>query len=411
VSSVVDDTVGVDLTAPSISSLVVNAGAGYTGTLAVSISIVASDSGGSGLAEMHFRSTGETSFSVWVPYATSHALSLRSGDGPKIVEAQVLDGAGNTSSVSFDQIVLDQTGPSVTSFAVNGGRPYVAPGEPVTIVLTASDAGSGLESFAATYDNGGSWTPWVACGPGAVTVGSPVVSGLLPVRVRVRDALGSLSTMSSATMVHFIEGNPPFLGSSGAFSGGISARTDIDAVGIDLAAGDVLAVKMKAAGAEKSAGFSLVLDLVGPGGTRPFTGVTSIAGYAAADTGRHLIVLRLNGDAGSSAGTYSFSAKVKLGAANAKGKGSYTGQFTFAASEGGLFKASLKGPGLDAGSVVVEGPEGLVAALVSGGTGSAKLTATLSQGTGTYTVRYAATGPVAASWSVKLPKGPTLVEP
>jgi hypothetical protein len=410
VSGVVSDSIGVDLTVPSITSFVVNDGDAFTGWLQASLSITAVDSGGSGLSQMRFRKTGETTFGAWEAFSTSPELRLIAGDGAKNVEAQVRDGAGNVFGTASDMITLDQAGPIVTGFTVNGGRPYVAPEEGVSIAVTLTDAGSGPETFSVTYDNGSTFSAWLPATAGAVSVVRPEITGSVPVRVRARDVVGNVSVLSTTKTVCFLEPDPPYLGTGGGYAGSISGRQDVDAVGLDLVEGDSLAVKVKAAGTNRKAGFPLVCDLVNPDGTLILAGVTAVAGHVVTYTGRHLLVLRLADDTGSETGTYALSVKVKLGAANAKGKGSFAGSFTFEAAEGGLISVSLKGAGLDPGSVVIEGPDGDVAAAVSGKPGSAKLAATLDRGTGTYTVSFTATGQVSASFGVKLPKGPSLTE-
>ncbi|MCU0725229.1 MAG: integrin alpha [Planctomycetes bacterium] len=410
VSGTVSDSIGLDPTIPTITSFLVDSGNAFTGWLPVELSITAVDSGGSGLSHMRFRRTGEATFGAWVPWAGNAAIDLLPGDGAKNIEAQVRDGAGNVSGTASDMIALDQTGPSVTAFTVNGGRPYVAPAEGLVVELSASDAGSGLDVFSVTFDNGTTFTDWTAVVPGAVPVARPATAGAVPVRVRARDRVGNVSPLTPATTIYLLSPGMPHLGTGGAIAGSTSGRADVDAAGIDLVAGDLLTVKLKAAGANRKAGFPLVVDLAALDGTRILTGVTAISGHVATYTGRHLLVLRLAEAAGSETGTWSLSVKVKLGAANAKGKGTHEGSFSFEAAEGALVKIALKGTGLDPASVVLEGPDGPVAAAVAGKPGSAKFTATLDRGTGTYTVRFAAPGPVSTSFSVKLPKGSSLTE-
>ncbi|MCU0726867.1 MAG: hypothetical protein MUE73_13935, partial [Planctomycetes bacterium] len=74
-----------------------------------------------------------------------------------------------------------------------------------------------------------------------------------------------------------------------------------------------------------------------------------------------------------------------------------------------VLKGSLKGAGFDPSTVVLIGPDGVAAATVTGKPGSAKIAAVLGE-TGTWRIMFAAPGPVAASWSLKRPKGAALLE-
>ncbi len=107
---------------------------------------------------------------------------------------------------------------------------------------------------------------------------------------------------------------------------------------------------------------------------------------------------------------YSLSLSVKPPASNAKGKGAAAGgEVSFEAVAGAVLKGSLKGAGFDPSTVVLIGPDGVAAATVTGKPGSAKIAAVLGE-TGTWRIMFAASGPVAASWSLKRPKGAALLE-
>jgi hypothetical protein len=180
---------------------------------------------------------------------------------------------------------------------------------------------------------------------------------------------------------------------------------------MDLAKGDVLSMKVKATAAVKGTPFPLVFDMWLEDGTQIALGIPALSGYAVPRSGRCYIVARLNGvDPGL--GSYSLGVSVKLAGANAKVKSTVnSGEIQFEATEGSSLKASLKGAGLDPVSVEVLGPDGAVATAASGKTGSAKLACVLDQGTGTYRIRFTASGPVTVSAGVKLPKGARLIEP
>jgi hypothetical protein len=87
------------------------AGALWTRTQAVTLALSATDAG-SGVASMRFSNDG-TTWSTFVPYATSAAWTLTSGPGSKTVYAQFADAAGNVSAAVSDTITFDAVKPQV----------------------------------------------------------------------------------------------------------------------------------------------------------------------------------------------------------------------------------------------------------------------------------------------------------
>jgi PKD repeat protein len=140
----VSDTITLDTIAPT-GTVAINGGAEYTNTVEVTINLDVP-----GASHMRFNNRFDDNWSAWFDYAATKPWTLLSGDGPKSVFAQFKDEAGNTSSVTGDDIILDSTPPA-------DGVLTAAPGVN-QIVLSWSgftDAGSGLKTYELYYSNAG----------------------------------------------------------------------------------------------------------------------------------------------------------------------------------------------------------------------------------------------------------------
>jgi hypothetical protein len=229
----------------------------------------------------------------------------------------------------------------------------------------------------------------------------------------VRDLAGNESIVSAAATMYFLPSVNPDLGSGGTASGTLSGLTDIDVLFLDLVEGDSLSVAMKAVPAVKKTSFVLALDLLDPDGAPVVdgrfpvaSGTPGIKGFVATRTGRHTLVVRHADTDGSDRGSWSLKMAVKAAKANSAAKGVHPSEFTFDAAAGGAFSAILSGAGIDPASVVLEGPGGVVAVTPKAkGTKVSVGPVVLTAGTGTYTLRYTATGDVSFSWKSTLPKG------
>ena len=104
VSPAFSDTITLETSVPT-GSIVIAGGAASTSATPVSLTLSASDTGGSGLSQMRF-SNNNVNWSVWEAYATSKAWTLTSGDGLKTVYVQFQDAAGNMSVSYSDTITF-----------------------------------------------------------------------------------------------------------------------------------------------------------------------------------------------------------------------------------------------------------------------------------------------------------------
>ena len=115
-----------DLAAPS-GSILINNGDPYTRSTAVNLTIAVSDNS-SNVSSMRFSNTNNTTWSPWIPYATSYPWTLSSGDGIKSVYAQFMDPSSNLSLTLFDSITLDSRPPPiafVTNYFVSESTPFL----------------------------------------------------------------------------------------------------------------------------------------------------------------------------------------------------------------------------------------------------------------------------------------------
>jgi hypothetical protein len=185
----ISDGITLDQTGPT-GTVNVNSGAAYCASTSVTLTLSASDGGGSGVADMQFSNDG-SSWSGWEAYGTSKSWTLTSGDGAKTVYVQYRDALGNVSTGTIsDGITLDQTGPTGT-ININSGASYCA-STSVTLTVSASDGGSGVADMEFS-NNGSSWSGWETYG---TTKSWTLTSGdgAKTVYVQYRDALGNVST-------------------------------------------------------------------------------------------------------------------------------------------------------------------------------------------------------------------------
>ena len=117
-------TITYDKTAPTGTSVSINAGAAYTTTASVTLATAATDVP-AGVTQMRF-SNDNVNWSTLQAYATSASWTLAAGDGTKTVYARFLDAIGNTSAAVSDTIVLDTTAPTGT-ISINAAAAVASP--------------------------------------------------------------------------------------------------------------------------------------------------------------------------------------------------------------------------------------------------------------------------------------------
>jgi len=148
ISSASPYTVKRDTVVPT-GSININSSALYSASQTVTLNLSASDSG-SGMDKMSF-STDNTTWTTPETYANSKSFSLPTGDGNKTVYVKYYDKASNVSALYSKSIILDTVPPSGT-VTVNSGAQYITQ-TAVTLNLSATDAGSGLDKMSFSSDN------------------------------------------------------------------------------------------------------------------------------------------------------------------------------------------------------------------------------------------------------------------
>ncbi|MEW6070689.1 MAG: NosD domain-containing protein, partial [Candidatus Thermoplasmatota archaeon] len=98
----------VDNPIPEIIFFAINNGALYTNSTSVTLTLLANNA-----TYMHFSNDNIT-WSDWLSYASTTSWELPSGDGIKVVYAQVVSSVGIPSVIVSDDITLDTTPPEIT---------------------------------------------------------------------------------------------------------------------------------------------------------------------------------------------------------------------------------------------------------------------------------------------------------
>lgn len=188
--------VNIDTKAPISSMFRINNDALYTKNRNVTLNITASDTL-AGLDKMMISNSSSFTGSSWENYlATRTGWNLTNGDGSKIVYIKFMDKAGNESIAYSDSIYLDTTGP-VGSVSIANGAQYSVPNAKVTLNISATDSGSGVDRMMISNNpgfNGAAWEPF-----SAVKAGWSLSSGLgnKTVYIKFIDLLGNQSTVYS----------------------------------------------------------------------------------------------------------------------------------------------------------------------------------------------------------------------
>lgn len=150
----------VDRTAPS-GSVLISAGAAATKTLAVTLSLPATDA--TGVTQMCISNTNTCT--AWIAYAATKSWTMASGTGVHTVYAQFRDAAGNTSARVSDTINVDTAAP------VQGRLSLAASSRQIALSWTGfSDRGSGIARYVLMSTTARS-------APANCTSGTPTYSG------------------------------------------------------------------------------------------------------------------------------------------------------------------------------------------------------------------------------------------
>jgi len=189
-STPISVTVLLDTVLPT-GTININSGAAYTNSTTVTLNLSGIDAA-SGIDKMSF-STNNSTWTALEVYATSKSFTLPTGDGSKTVYVKFYDRAGNQSSVYSKSISLDTVIPT-GSIKINNDAGSTSSVN-VTLNLSGSDTGSGLNQMRFSPDAGITWTNWeVFATTKSFTL--PSGDGVKEIRFQLQDRALNTATFS-----------------------------------------------------------------------------------------------------------------------------------------------------------------------------------------------------------------------
>jgi hypothetical protein len=311
----------LDSTPPVLNSIALSPGAA-TNTRSITITVSAVDDSGS-VEKIRIRETDtgttetQTTADLYFSSATPYPYTLvTAGEGPKQVEAWVLDPVGQVSNARSAATVLDTVPPTLSTFTMDAGAAYTSSR---TVTLSAedgADTGSGVAYYLARE---GSTAPlagdpgWAAWGGAHTATIASANDGVKTVYLWVKDAAGNVSA-GTVSAVIMLDTTPP------AAPTGVA---DQDSVGPVISAAEAAAgVKIRVSygtsgdtGAKSGDEVELLL------GGSPFGSAVKQTLGAGDITNGYVDVTIPSGRLGSD-GLKVISARIKDGVGNAGGAGS-----------------------------------------------------------------------------------------
>jgi hypothetical protein len=219
------DTIYYDTTLdpiPPTGTIVINGGATWTNSLSASLTLSASDTGGSGVYDMRF-SNNNVDWSGWEAYATSKTWTMTTGIGLKTVYVQYRDAVGNISTgTTSDTISWEGTVPT-GGIVINGGAAWTD-NQTVTLSLTYADAGgSGIADmrFSNDYSTWSAWEPVAASKSWSITPGAAVKT----VYAQYRDGAGNISSNYVDTIAYLLNQTLTYSAGAGGTISGTAVQT------------------------------------------------------------------------------------------------------------------------------------------------------------------------------------------
>lgn len=220
----------VDATAPTISGASTSTTGKYTDS---AFTVTASDTGGSGLSALYYKSPSSSSYSS---VASSKTFASGSTNGLYCFYAK--DKAGNTSSTYY--VYYDNVKP--TGVLKNtSGTTLTTSYTKDSFYYTASDSGSGISYLQYKTPSSSSWTSYTS----GTTIASNATNGAYQFR-----AVDKAGNISDTTTIYLDNANPVgvlYSGTSAVSSGAKSAASYIKYVASDAASG-IKAVYVKMPG-------------------------------------------------------------------------------------------------------------------------------------------------------------------
>lgn len=176
----------------------------YVGEQVVNLVLGATDK--SGIRDMGWGRTADPGeWSDWMPYSETLVHDLLSGDGEKFIKVRFRDYAGQIAVATFI-VYLDTEAPIADFILINGGDPYTSDSE-VSLSLSASDNGAGIEYMQFSED-GGPWSDGIAYSDTHI-FDLYSIDGERSITLRVRDY--SLKYSNTVTDTIFLDENAPIV--------------------------------------------------------------------------------------------------------------------------------------------------------------------------------------------------------
>jgi len=202
-------------TEPPTGSITIDNGAYYTRSNTVVLTLTYSDGDGSGVDKVRYTNAQEWTTEPWEDPVSVRDWNLTSGDGAKYVSYEIRDKVGLRKTV-FDSIIVD-TAPPTGKLSINDGASTTT-SRSVTLKLTFSDAGSGVDMVRYTNNNVWGNEPWETPAPTKAWVLSEG-EGVKYVSAEIRDKSGLKQTYyDSITLNYGSVATPVFSPASGTYS-------------------------------------------------------------------------------------------------------------------------------------------------------------------------------------------------
>jgi len=209
-SACLTTSITYDATAPTLTSISLNAGAAQTNSTSATVDFVASGTP----TEAYITSTsGCASGGSWVAYSASLPRTLTTLNGTNTVYAKVRDAALNESTCRNDAIVHDNVAPTTPTISINAAAALT---NSTNVTLTLSAAGTPSQMYitnTAGCGSGGTWATYATSS--AWTLGQ--TNGTATVYVKYRDAALNESTCVNDTITH--DNAPPVISATAPLNG------------------------------------------------------------------------------------------------------------------------------------------------------------------------------------------------
>ena len=152
------------------------------------------------IEDMRFSNDGGTTWSSWIPYATTYPWTLSEGDGAITVNAEFRTNAGITNSATNSTLsenppILDTTAPTVSDFIINSGDAS-ANNTGAELTYNFTDANNVWTEY---RNDSESWSTMEAAGASPVTKSWTLraEAGTRTAEARLTDIAGNVSSVYS----------------------------------------------------------------------------------------------------------------------------------------------------------------------------------------------------------------------